>query len=223
MTLASDAPDLIDLIRQVVRAELATAHVAGVPGVVVSYDRTEQRATVRPSVRFRYRDREGAVVAYRPEPIPNCPVLWPAASGSSLTFDLAVGDPVWIEFGARSLDDWLSTGGDDVTPVDLRRYAYTDAVVHPAGRPFAAPLPAAAVASGATVLRGSDVRLGDATATAKVALASLTDAQLSALEAVFTAWVPVPADGGAALKAALTALIAGGWPASVAASKVKAV
>lgn len=218
----TDLPGLIEIIRGVVRREIAVRHAAGLPGVVVSYDASEQRATVQPTVRFRYQDEDGVQQTYRPAPIPGVPVLWPTSSGASLTMPLAVGDPVWIEFAQRSIADWLSTGESDVEPRDPRRYDYNDAVCYPAGRPFADPLPAGAYATGATVLRGDDVRLGDATATATVSLSTLTDAQFSALEAVLTAWVPVAGDGGAALKTALTTLISGGWPAATGASKVKA-
>ena len=61
-----------------------------------------------------------------------------------------------------------------------------------------------------------------AAATDFVALASLVNTQFTALKNAFNAWTPVPNDGGAALKAQLTSLIGGGWPASVAAGKVKA-
>ncbi len=57
-----------------------------------------------------------------------------------------------------------------------------------------------------------------------VALAAKVDAQLAALDAVFSAWTPVAFDGGLALKTLLTALQIGPptWPASVAATKAKA-
>ncbi len=57
-----------------------------------------------------------------------------------------------------------------------------------------------------------------------VALAGLVLAQLEALRDAINGWVPVPTDGGAALKVALQALFIGPpiWPASVAASKLRA-
>lgn len=54
-----------------------------------------------------------------------------------------------------------------------------------------------------------------------VALASKVSTELTALKNAISAWVPVPGDGGAALKVALTTLFAT-WPASVASGKVKA-
>lgn len=75
---------------------------------------------------------------------------------------------------------------------------------------------------GSIEVTGSEVRLGSASAVDPVALATAVNAQLGQLSTAFTNWVPVPTDGGAALKTALTALQATGWPASTAATKVKA-
>lgn len=51
-----------------------------------------------------------------------------------------------------------------------------------------------------------------------VALYDLVDAQLGAIATAFGAWVPVPMDGGAALKTIVAALIAGGWPVTTGSS-----
>lgn len=65
-----------------------------------------------------------------------------------------------------------------------------------------------------------EVGLG-ATPTDFVALAGLVRGALQALKAVFSAWVPVAQDGGAALKALFDSELAD-WPPEVAAEKVKA-
>lgn len=54
-----------------------------------------------------------------------------------------------------------------------------------------------------------------------VALANLVTDQLTALKDAINGWTPVPNDGGAALKTALTSLFAT-WPGSVAATKLQA-
>ena len=66
------------------------------------------------------------------------------------------------------------------------------------------------------------LHLGAATGADFVALAALVDAQNAALAAAITSWVPVPTDGGAALKVILMALIATGWPHATAATRVRA-
>jgi len=55
-----------------------------------------------------------------------------------------------------------------------------------------------------------------------VALATPTNNDFTALKNAFQSWTPVSMDGGAALKALLTTMLATGWPSSVSASKVKA-
>lgn len=75
---------------------------------------------------------------------------------------------------------------------------------------------------GATAVKvdpNGTVNLGAAAGAAFIALASRVDAELTALKAVFNGWTPVPNDGGAALKTAMTS----GWtPTTVAATKAKA-
>lgn len=56
---------------------------------------------------------------------------------------------------------------------------------------------------------GGEVVLGGADATKHVALAPDVQARLDALKTAINAWVPVPQDGGAALKVALTGWLAG--------------
>lgn len=206
---------------------LAASAVARVnvalPGRVVSYDRAQQRANVELDILIPRRDRDGAVTYGERVKIPNVPVAWLNGAGGALTIDLEEGDIGMVRFCDRSIDEWLLTGGQDIEVADyLRRHDFNDAVFEPVARPFVDALPSSAWAAGAAVLSGDDVRLGSSAATAYVALASLVDARLSALEAVFSAWVPAAGDGGAVLKNALTALISTGWPASVAATKVKA-
>lgn len=61
----------------------------------------------------------------------------------------------------------------------------------------------------ATPKAAQKVLLGDAAAAKHVALAEDVTARLDALAAAINGWVPVPNDGGAALKVALTAWLAG--------------
>lgn len=77
------------------------------------------------------------------------------------------------------------------------------------------------VKSGRVVIVAPSVRLGSDSAADPVALSSKVAAELGALKTAFSSWVPVPGDGGAALKAILTALFVT-WPGSVAAGKVTA-
>lgn len=107
----------------------------------------------------------------------------------------AAGDSCLLIFCEESFAKWFTTGSVE-PPEVLRRHGLHAVCI---------PLVARA---------GQAVQF--------VALANLVNAQFAALADAFDGWTPVPNDGGAALKAQLTTLAGTGWPASVAAVKVKA-
>ncbi len=107
----------------------------------------------------------------------------------------AAGDTCLLVFAEESFSKWFDTGSVE-QPEVLRRHGMHAVCI---------PLVARA---------GQAVQF--------VALANLVNAQFSALANAFSTWVVVPNDGGAALKAKLSTLSGTGWPASVAAEKVKA-
>jgi len=212
-------PSQAEVLQQTARAAAGAVKVA-LPAHVVAYDRDEQRATIQIAIAYRVVDDRAQETFRTRPPVPRVPVVWVGA-----TWDLAAGDSGMVVFADRSIDEWLETGEQSVEPQDARRFDITDAIFIPGLRPFADPLPAAAVAAGAVVLwdRGtSDLRLGSSAATSPVALGDEVDDRLTALANAITSWTPVPNDGGAALKTILAALITAGWPASVGATKVKA-
>lgn len=223
MPSATNIPAMLKRLNQVALEGVHTA----VPGVVTSYDAATQTADVQPICRVRIQNVATGAVSYEQLPvIPAVPVAWPsaAAGAQALTMALAEGDTVLLVFAECSLDEWEVTGETDVEPIDPRRFDYTDAIAYPGTRSPADPLASTAYASGAVVLSGADVRLGGSGATDAVALASLTEAMFGFIDTVITSWVPVPGDGGAALKTAWTVAASGigGFPSSVGASKVTA-
>ena len=174
-------PELIDVLQQVVRSELARVHTA-LPGVIESYDATTQTAEVRIPIRFSRRDPDtGERVPYAPPPLPNVPIAWPAGGGGAYsdTWPLQRGDEVWLSFAERSVDEWLLTDGELVTPADVRRFSLSDAVATPVRS--RSQLPGDAVAEDARVIRGDEVCLGSASASDYVALASLVESELSTI------------------------------------------
>jgi len=207
--------------------ESARAAVAGVnvclPATVVSYDHDEQRAVVQIVPAF-LRKLAGAVVVDGHPAISNVPVVFFGGGGGdySDTWPLEVGDPGLVVFCDRSIDEWLSTGAAKTEPQDRRRHDVNDAMFIPGHRPFADPVGPLGRDASARVIRAPMLLLGSSSASAFVALASLVDSQLSALSTALSTWVPVANDGGAALKTLITTLQGTGWPASVAATKVKA-
>ena len=195
------------------------------PGRVESV--SGERAVVLPLLKRK----TVAGVVIEPKPIPNVPVLSLRAGGFAITFPVTQGDVGLLLCSDRSLDLWLEQGGQ-VDPQSGRHHSMTDAVflpgLHHWGDSIATQSSTDLVIAkedGAALVQisGGLVEVGTHPASSFVALASLVDARLNALASVLSAWVPVPADGGGALKTALTTLLGSGWPGpTVGATKVKA-
>lgn len=222
MTIESSTPTLADLFAAQLRAYSDGLRVL-LPAEVTRWSAADAgRVSVRPTIRL-VRRSEGALLSYRPPIVSDVPIAWPGAGDYGVSFPLTAGSTGCIVFADRSLDEWVTSGNPDSEPRDVRRHAYTDAVFLPGLRPLAGPSARAAPTATATVVScptAGEVRLGSAAAVAPVALGTLTDAQFSALASAFSSWAPVPNDGGAALKAILTTLLAS-WPASVGSARVK--
>jgi hypothetical protein len=167
-------------------SEAARAAVAGVnvalPATVVSFDAETQTVSIQVVPCFR-RKVGGQVSCYQPPQLHAVPVLFPGAGDYSDTWPLAAGDTGIALFCDRSLDEWKSTAAASTEPQDQRRHNITDAVFLPAGRSPADPIPADGIDAAARVIRAPLLKLGSASATDYVALASLVLAELNALRA----------------------------------------
>lgn len=114
-----------DIIRGAIDARLNTLHTA-LPGIVVSYDPDSNKATIQPALNKNY------VTGMQPMPIlENVPVMFP----NFIRFPVNEGDYVLLVFAERSLDLWLSVGGQ-VTPTDPRKFDLSDAIAIPGLVPF---------------------------------------------------------------------------------------
>jgi hypothetical protein len=209
-----DAPsiDLSSVIREAVRQGVAGVHTC-LPAVVVSYDPAKQTIHAQPVLRGRYTDDSGDVQTYLPPVLPNVPILFPSASGISITWTLTPGDPVWLMCGERSTDEWRGTGESDITPADFRRFSLADAVAIPGGLPSS--IPAAGYSAGAIVVRGDSILLGSSGALQQYLLANAFLQQLAlALPQIIAAptALGLPFDQITALLTGATTSIAVGAP-----------
>ena len=100
------------------------------PGVVLSYDSVTQTATVKPVIREAF-EEDDEVFSVDFEPIPSVPVAHWRAGDFAIHSPLKAGDFVTLLVQDRSIDEFMATGGTDVTPQDLRRFDWTDAVALP--------------------------------------------------------------------------------------------
>jgi len=125
-----------DIIRQAFNSMASQMHTC-LPGEIVSYDYTKQKANVKILLRKQLKDSE--VFTY-PE-LTNVPVIFPRTSEFSMHWPLNSGDNVALFFSERSLDDWLNAGGT-VTPLDPRKFDLSDAIAIPGLYPFSETSPA---------------------------------------------------------------------------------
>lgn len=123
--------DLLARFRESMVADLHTA----LPGKIVKYDESTQKADVQPLIKERYTDESGAQQSRELPVIPAVPVQFPGAGGYRITFPVAVGDTGLIMFAEASLDKWLVSGGT-VDPAEERRHDLTDAIFLPGLRDF---------------------------------------------------------------------------------------
>jgi len=125
-------PSLTEVWQQMLDAHSMALNTA-LPGEVVKYDADTGKAEVRALIRMKYTD--GTILT--PPVIPNVPILLPRTQGASLTLPIAPGDPVLLVFAQRSIDRWLSEGGE-VDAGDARTHAMSDAFAIPGAFSFKA-------------------------------------------------------------------------------------
>lgn len=116
------AKTLPEVIRKALEVFSADLHV-GIPARIEKFDASTGLADVKPLVK----DVDPDGVSRSVPVVTNVPVHFPGAGGFRMTFPVKPGDPCFLLFSDRSLDVWLSKGGE-VDPVDPRRHALSDAV-----------------------------------------------------------------------------------------------
>lgn len=158
-------PTLVSVLELAMQGALDDVRVS-LPGIVVSYDTTTQRASVQPAVRDGVIGEDGERVAAALPVITDVPVAFQSAGGYSQTFPLAPGDSVLLVFCSSSIARWKSSGREE-DPADDRHHHLVDAVVYPglrADRISNVPSDAWVI----TVPSGKQIRLGGPSASAAV-------------------------------------------------------
>lgn len=122
--------EMTNLARRIMRHVMAELHVM-IPGEIIRYDHTQQRADVHIGVRRPYLDGldEDAPI------ITDVPVIFPRSGGASITFPVLPGDTVMIAFADRDIDAWVQHGANEM-PADVRMHTTIDAVAIPGLIPF---------------------------------------------------------------------------------------
>jgi phage baseplate assembly protein gpV len=96
-----------------------------IPGIVQSFDATEQTVTVQASIRERVKQPD---LTYKWIPIPllvDVPIVIPRAGGLALTLPVQAGDECLVVFGDMCMDGWWANGGVQ-NQVEKRRHDLSD-------------------------------------------------------------------------------------------------
>ncbi len=123
-------PTLYDAIKAGV-AEALRGLCIGMPGRLESYDSSTGRGEVKPLIQEP--NHQGVLQAIKP--IRGVPVVMMGGNTASLYLPPEVGDTGWLSFSHRSMENWLTRGGD-AAPGDPRMMDMSDAVFWPGLRPF---------------------------------------------------------------------------------------
>jgi hypothetical protein len=130
-------PRLETLIEDMIEARLAGLHTC-MPAEVVSFDGSKNSISAQPLLQNSFVDDDGADQIETLPQIDDVPVVFPRGAGGklSIVWPLEAGDFVVLVFAERSLDRWLSGGGEAVNPADLRKHQLSDPYAIPGGYPF---------------------------------------------------------------------------------------
>lgn len=110
------------LFRRLMNEEISTSFI----GEIVDYNRTEQKASIKPLIERRYKD--GSTLT--PQNLPNVPVLMPRGNGLLIKIPIVQGDYVLCICTKQSLDEWLGGGLNSIQSTN-RQFNSADAIAIP--------------------------------------------------------------------------------------------
>ncbi len=194
----------LNLILQTALESAASGIRVAMPGRVVSYDATKQRAAVQPMIEDGFEAEGGERKTTILPTIPDVPVAFLGAGGYSETFPISKGDTVLLVFCSSSIARWKVKGGV-LDPGDDRHHELSDAIAYAGVRDFAHAL--TGVPTDAWVITtpaGKQIRLGSASANQSALLGEQFLTQLSTLLSAIATAVGGISGSGAAAGAAIT-------------------
>lgn len=149
--MVTTGPEVLDAVLTTRLASVQTS----LPGVIVTYNKTTQRALVRPAVRVPVATSEPGVFAMETLPdVPNVKVVWPSGKDGYFALDLEPGDGVELRFMAVDPTTFFRTG-EVSDPADLRRFSLAHAVAYPGLNPNSQALPGIGVVAPNGAIGGS--------------------------------------------------------------------
>lgn len=193
-----------EILRRAFESRLGDVYTAMV-GRIETYYPATQTADIVPVVKRPVPTSSGNV-AYEDLPIvPNVPICFPRGGQFFITWTLSKGDHVLLIVLNYSISQWRKNGTIS-EPGDLRMHHLGNALALPTLAPNSGAVPEAQAGDNAYIISGPMIKLGSADASDFAALSSKVDSNFEKISSLFSAWVPVPNDGGAALKTASESL-----------------
>lgn len=113
-----------DVVKNIISGMLSEMYTV-LPGIIEKYEPSLKQVSVKPLLK---RELGGAELEL--PVIENVPVIFPSTNKALIAFPLYQGDGCLLLFSQRSLDDWLSKGGD-ILPSDPRMFNISDAIAIP--------------------------------------------------------------------------------------------
>jgi len=99
----------------------------GMPGIIEKYTASEQSCDVQPA----FLEEDGTELPV----LTRVPVYFPRFGPFSISAPPAAGDPCWIGFSERDIDNWMNFG-KKASPLSRRSFDWNDAVVWAGFSPF---------------------------------------------------------------------------------------
>ncbi len=132
----SRTPNDDEILELAITSFLAGVHTS-MPGRVVEYFPETQKADIKPLLKMLTVHGDGSELVEPIPIIPDVPIHFLRAAGFVMTFPVKAGDLVCLHFMERSIDNYLSSTGEDTDPDDFRKHDLSDAVAVPGFYPFA--------------------------------------------------------------------------------------
>lgn len=113
-----------DVVRNIVVNYMSNINTC-LPATIETYDPATKKASVKPLLKRTLNGQEIDTPV-----IENVPIIFPCTATAVVSLPINTGDGCLIVFSQRSIDDWLSKGGN-IAPTDPRLFDLSDAIAIP--------------------------------------------------------------------------------------------
>jgi len=121
--------NMVDILQTFLESRFSDLHTS-IPGKIVSYNETTERATVQPLIKLQRKVGE-KILTVEVQPIENVPVMLLHTSEFKLKIPIKKGDGCEIRFSEVGIGNFLNGRGSIVDPDDISKFSLTDAYCTP--------------------------------------------------------------------------------------------